>query len=131
MKRICAGQQISWQRKGCNKFIGTVVSFCPKGTPIYHIKAIHKFSIPELHRLDVDRSSVDRYLINVPNIGVVSVVAKTIERQNPDGEKQDWVYSEHAINRSEEFNQELRKIVSGFAIKEFDEFLLSLPRTFN
>lgn len=86
-KRIKTGQNVTWQRKQCNIFTGQVLGFCPLNTAIKDAIDISKFNKLELTKINVNNNGIDRYLIYVINIGVVSVSASTIEKQNPDAER--------------------------------------------
>ena len=82
MQRIEPGKTVSWQRKNCKSYSGVTVCFCQKGQPISSAIDLSKYPPNELTRIDVSRDSIDRYLIYVQNVGLVSVSAATIEKQN-------------------------------------------------
>lgn len=85
MKRIQSGQTVNWQRhRASNAYSGEVLAFCPKGTAISEAIDLSKYRSGELRRVDPERNSMDRYLVYVKNVGVVSISAATIEKQNPN-----------------------------------------------
>jgi len=89
MPQIRSGELVSWQRQLSKAYTGTVLAFCPKGTAISETLDLSKYPTKELSRIDPRRNSIDRYLIYVPNVGVVSVSSTTIEKHNPDAQRVD------------------------------------------
>lgn len=88
-RRIESGEVVIWQRQTCNVFSGKILAFCPKGIAIGNVLNLSEYDPKELRRIDLNRDQIDRYLIYVQNIGVVSVATKTIEKQNPDARRAD------------------------------------------
>lgn len=82
--RIKPGETVSWQRRLCNSYSGVILCFYHKGSTISSTLDLSKYQRSELTRIDSERSSINRYLIYVQNVGVVSVLSTTIEKQNPD-----------------------------------------------
>jgi hypothetical protein len=87
ISRIKAGEIVSWQRQLCNLYSGVVLCFCPKGSTIASVLDLSKYQPHELKRIDLERGAINRYLIYVQNVGIVSVAALTIEKQNPNANR--------------------------------------------
>lgn len=87
--KIKPGEYVSWQRTHNAPYSGVVVAFCPAGTAIADVLDLSCYSDSELRRIDLERNGINRYLIYVQNVGVVSVASKTIEKQNPNAVREE------------------------------------------